>query len=63
MFHARSLGRPTLAHETEQMGQGLIIGTVSFPGQLAGTFVELRGHFSGFVLGTTQGNKNAGEFG
>ncbi len=50
-------------HELEEVGEGFFVGAVFLGGELAGAFVELRGHFGGFFGRTTEHNENFGNFG
>ncbi len=60
IFHLLFGCRPALFHQGEQMLQGVLIAAALFSGELAGTFVELRGHLSGFFGRTTEGDENLG---
>ena len=41
----------------------MFVGLLFFGGELAGAFIELRGHVRRFVRRTAEGDKNFGEFG
>ncbi len=43
------------------MFQGFLIATAFFSGELAGAFVELRGHLGRLFRRTTERDKNLGE--
>jgi len=45
------------------MLQRFLVSAAFFGGELAGAFVELRGHIGGFFGGTTEGDKDLGELG
>ena len=47
-------GGPALAHELDQVRQGILVIAVFFGGQLMGPFIELAGHFAAPGLGTTE---------
>ena len=56
-------GRPALFHQREQVPQRLLIITTFRGGQLAGAFVQLRGHLRGFFRRTAEGDQSLGELG
>jgi hypothetical protein len=56
-------GRPSLFHQLEQVRQGFLVSPPFLGGELAGAFVQLRGHFGGLFSRTTEGNQDFGEFG
>ena len=58
-----ALCRPALFHEREQMLQGFLIAAAFFSGELAGAFVELRGHLGGFFRRTTERDEDLGKLG
>ncbi len=43
------------------MLQGFVVGAAFFGSELMGAFVELRGHFGGFLGGATEGNEDLGK--
>ena len=45
------------------MLQGFLVGAAFLSGELAGAFVQLRGHFGGFFSGTAERDEDFGEFG
>ena len=55
------LGRPTLAHQTDEMLQGLVVAAALLGGELVGALVELRGHLGGFLRRTAEGDEDLGE--
>ena len=50
-------------HQSEQMLQGFLVVAAFFGGELAGAFVELRGHLDGFRGGTAEGDEDLGKLG
>ena len=50
-------------HQVEQMCKGFVVGTAFFGGELAGAFVELRGHVSGFLRRTAERDEDLGKVG
>jgi len=45
------------------MLQGFLIAAAFFSGELAGAFVELRGHLGGFFRRTTERDEDLGKLG
>ena len=54
---------PTLAHEVQQVLERLLVGAAFLLGKLAGAFIQLRGHFSGFFGRTAECYQSFGQFG
>ena len=45
------------------MLQRFLVGAALFGGELVGAFVQLRGHFGGFVRRATEGDEDLGKLG
>src|ERR1035437_2693799 len=56
-----SLRGPTLFHQGQQMLERFLVTAVFFGGELAGAFVELRGHLGGFFRRTAEGDEDLGK--
>ena len=52
-----------MLHQREQMLQSFLVAAAFFGGELAGAFVELRGHLGGFRGGTAEGDEDLGKLG
>ena len=48
------LGGPTLPHKAEQVLDGLFVAAIFLYGKLLRPFIELGGHFNGFIGWATQ---------
>ena len=57
------LGGPALLHEAEQMLDGFFVAAIFLYGKLLGPFIELGGHFNGFIGWATQRYQGFGKMG
>jgi hypothetical protein len=62
ILDAALLGGPALAHQFEQVRQGVFVGAAFLRGQLLGTFIELGSHFGGFLEWTAKGDEQGSQF-
>ena len=54
---------PALFHQRQQMFQRRLVAAAFFGGELAGAFVELRGHGGGLLRRAAERDEDLGKFG
>ena len=57
------LGGPALAHEADQVFEGVFVALVLFGSELVGAFVQLGGHILRLFGGAAEGDEEFGELG